>query len=57
MTSYTKALAQSMQQTKDALLRHINEHLLINGLRRHKDENQTIHGAKDAIRKQTKTLR
>ena len=50
--NYTKMLAESMQRTKDVLA----EEWFKRAVRRSKEDNPYIHGALNAIRKQTKTV-
>ena len=49
---YAKALASSMQRTKDAMARDIFKLIV----RRSREDNPYIHGALNAIREQTKTV-
>jgi len=49
---YAKALASSMQRTKDMIARDIFKR----AIRRSKEDNPYTHGALNAIRKQTETV-
>ena len=49
---YVKMLAESMQRTKDAIVKD----LFFPRPKRPKEDNPYIHGALNAIREQTKTL-
>jgi hypothetical protein len=49
---YAKALALSMQRTKDMIVKEMFEHAKYRPV----GYNEYIHGAKDAIRKQTETV-
>ena len=54
MTSYTEALAQSMQRTKELVTKKMLRDLLYG--ERVKGANEYIHGAEDGLRKQTETV-
>jgi hypothetical protein len=56
MSEYTKALAASMQATKQALNEALARNVFLAVSRRDKETNNEIHGAKHGIHKDTKTL-
>lgn len=59
MSSYTEALAQSMQRTKEKVIREVMRDLRMPMFaeRRSKNLNNYYHGVLNGIREQTETLR
>lgn len=53
---YAKMLAESMQRTKDAVATDLYNSIFIARPKRLTENNPYIHGALNAIRKQTETL-